>query len=191
MSLGSSPFNLRNWLSRRPHPDCVKAEFEGGEDKTVRIGVNRSKFRDAEMALKGAVWLQALDPQGVVLREWSDEGYVEAAEKTEAVEAVGGTSNALLAEYAKLLSNAYENGAKAHAEAYKMAFELMALLCNTIIGRNAALEKVLLESIQNAPEQAADDPNAGLVAAILPALAASLTGGVAPKPPAPSNGAPQ
>jgi hypothetical protein len=183
-----TPFNLRRWLSKHPHPDRVKAEFEDGQEKVVRIGVNRSKFRDAEEALRGAVWLQAVDPDGVVLREWSDVAFEQAATEKKDVLATTGDNSAMLSNFAALLASAYENGAKAHAEAYKMAFELMALLCNTIIGRNAALEKVLLESIQNPPEQAEGDPNAGLVAAILPALAASLTNTGA-RPPPSANGA--
>jgi hypothetical protein len=185
----SAPFNLRRWLSKTPHPDKVNAEFEDGEKKCTRIGVSRSKFRDAEEVLRGAIWLQAVDPDGNVLREWSDEAFAEASEKKDELEK-SGDNGAMLSNFATLLAGAYENGAKAHAEAYKMAFELMALLCNTIIGRNAALEKVLLESIQNQPENGDADPNQALVSALLPAIAASLAGGNARPPPAP-NGAPQ
>lgn len=188
MSQGS-PFNLRRWLAKQPHPDKVKAEFEGGEDKVVRIGVGRSKFRDAEEALRGAVFLQALDPDGVILREWTDEAFAEAVEKKDEAEATGDGSNALLGNFAGLLAGAYENGAKAHAEAYKMAFELMAVLTNAVIGRNAALEKVLLDSMQQAPENVDSDPNQALVASLLPALAASLAGGNQRPPTPPSNGA--
>jgi len=185
--MSSENFNLRRRLSKHPHPDKVKAEFIEGDEKTVRIGVTRSKFRDAEEALRGAVWLQALDPDGVILREWSDETFEE---KRTTLARSDDPSSATLSNFATLLAGAYENGAKAHAEAYKMAFELMALLCNTIIGRNAALEKVLLESIQNQPENADADPNMAMVSAILPAIAASLAGGQV-RPPTPPNGAAQ
>lgn len=187
--MSSENFNLRRWLSKHPHPDRVKAELPDGDEKTVRIGVNRSKFRDAEEALRGAVWLQALDPDGNILREWSDESFEEKRATTLARS--DDASAAALSNFATLLASAYENGAKAHAEAYKMAFELMALLCNTIIGRNAALEKVLLESIQNQPENAEGDPNMAMVSAILPAIAASLAGGGNVRPPASPNGAAQ
>lgn len=65
---------LRRWLMKQPYPELVHGELADGTVRPVRIGLSRSKWRDAEEALKGAVRAEALDKDGNVLRTWeSDE----------------------------------------------------------------------------------------------------------------------
>ena len=168
---------LRRWLQKHPHPTTVRGLDPEGEERTVKLGVARSKWADAEDALADCYRLEALDESGNVLRVCDVEG---AAPPRPATTPQG----AQLVELGRLLSEAADSSAARHSDAYRLAYEQQRLLVEVLSSRLQALEKawhgLLMAQAQSANGEA--DPNSGLVAALLAAV-----GGGMPAP-SPSNG---
>lgn len=174
--------NLRAWLARQPHPTTIRAEKLDGDEKTVRIGVARSKFRDAEAALKDCVRCEALDESGATLRVWEAENAEELSRKVLSGAPDPDGPRAMLIEFARLLATGADQAAARHEALVKVAFEQHAALVAVLSNRLAALEKAwhqLLMSQQ--PEQNPGD-------ALMGALAPLIMGGMQAPPPQP-NGA--
>ena len=179
--------SIRGWLSRVPYPHTVRVERDDGEEKTVRIGVSRSKWRDAEAAIGAdAVRLEALDDAGAVIRVWEADGY-EQKEKPE--KPAKSKEEQMLETFARLMVDACDRATQRQSEMIASAFGMMTSLLNSIYARNAALEKAHQQWIMSAQvnnDGADADPNQGLVAAV---IAQALTGGgMHMQPPQPPNG---
>jgi hypothetical protein len=159
-----------------------------GDEKTVRIGETRSKWRDAEAALHGASHIEALDEHGEVLRAWDIEPEDGAGGN--------GTSNMTqLAELARLLNEAADASAQRHEMAYRLAYEQQALLVKVMSERLQMLERAWHRLLMSEAGSAVDqnDPNAQLLTTLLGGamnnlLAGAPIVGAAPKPK--PNGAP-
>lgn len=173
---------LRRWLQKHPHPVTIRGLDADGEERTVKLGVARSKWADAEAALSDCFRLEALDAEGNVLRVCDVDGAAPPA--TERAPVPGGPS---LVELGRLLEHAADRSAERHGEAYRLAYEQQRLLVEVLSSRLQALEKawhgLLMAQAQAANGEA--DPNAGLVAALLAAVGGGLPGVT---PPGPSNG---
>lgn len=171
---------LRRWLQKHPHPATVRGLDGDGEERTVKLGVARSKWADAEAALADCYRLEALDESGNVLRVCD----VEGAEPPKPAPTAGG---AQLVELGRLLSEAADSSAARHSDAYRLAYEQQRLLVEVLSSRLQALEKawhgLLMAQAQSAQGEA--DPNSGLVAALLAAVGGGMP---APSPTSPSNG---
>ena len=178
---------LRPWLMKRPHPKTVKAEFLDGEERVIRIGESRSRWRDAEEALAGAVRCEAvIDDE--VLRVW-ESTELDLSRQTQ----VAKRSETNLVEFARLLTDGSDRAAQRHAEAFKIAYDQQCLLVQVLTARLSAIETVyqqlLMRLMSEAPQET--DQNMGAVTALLasavgPQLAA-VAGAAVSKPA--SNGA--
>lgn len=167
---------LRRWLQKHPHPVTVRAFDAEGEERTVKLGVARSKWKDAEAALVDCYRLEAFDAEGNVLRVCDIEG----APPPNAAPSPQGPS---LVELGRLLEHAADRSAERHSDAYRLAYEQQRLLVEVLSSRLQALEKawhgLLMAQAQAVNGEA--DPNAGLVAALLAAVGGGMP---APTPPA-------
>ena len=170
---------LRRWLQKHPHPVTVRAFDAEGEERTVKLGVARSKWKDAEAALVDCYRLEALDAEGNVLRVCDIEGAPAPAPAAT-------QQGASLVELGRLLEHAADRSAERHSDAYRLAYEQQRLLVEVLSSRLQALEKawhgLLMAQAQAANGEA--DPNSGLVAALL----AAVGGGMPAPSPSPSNG---
>lgn len=168
---------LRRWLQKQPHPHTVRGWDSADEERSVKLGVHRSKWKDAEAALAGCAHLEALDADGNVLRVCDVEGVAPAPEKAK-------PSNTELVEMSKLLCAAYKDGANAHKEAYQTGFEALAKLVQTMSDRLAGLEKAWHRLIMSLPASGADpdDVNEGLIGKIVQLELARTMGGAGTPP---------
>lgn len=168
---------LRRWLQKQPQPSFVLADMADGTEKKVRIGVARSRFRDAEEALEGAVACEALDDDGAVLRTW-DSGKKKDA--TLAPVATQPPENLLLVALANVLASVADRSVERYQGIVKMSFDQNEKLLKLISDRLTAIEKLYQQSLiaqaealaaeQDAAAEAAEqanDPNLPLVAQVL------------------------
>jgi len=174
---------LRAWLHRNPQPITVRFERADGEERTLRIGVARSKWRDAESALAHAVKCEAFAEDGALLRVWEAENVEETQAGASGKKGVAAEPS--FVEYARI----YNAGCDAAVQRYEAivgrAFDQQGVLVATLSGRLAALEKAWHELLmsQQPPETDAD-PNQNMVTAL---LGAALSAGPPAAPP-PANG---
>lgn len=169
---------LRRFLRRHPQPHAVLCYSAEGEDpRTVKLGVSRSKFRDAEEACDPYPILEAVDSDGAVLRRFEREGDGSTSNgKTKAVHF--DPESQRLQHFATLL-------AEAHQSVYK-AFEQQATIMAQLAARNAALESARqkeLDAWQRALNQAGtgegedmSDKLVQILATVAPALMPMLAG---------------
>lgn len=162
---------LRRWLQKHPHPATVRGWTNDDDTKSVKLGVERSKWRDAEAALADCWKLEALDGDGNVLRVCELDGASERAKRD------NGKERAELVELAKLISAAHNEGAERHSDAYRLAYEQQRLLVEVMSARLHALEKAWHGLLM--AQQGDTDPNQGLVTALL----SGAFGGAAPPAP--------
>lgn len=150
---------LRRWLQKHPHPHAVRGETSDGDERTVKLGVARSKWSDAEKALADCWKLEALDAEGNVLRVCDVEGVAGPKEEPNG-------KGPSLVELGRLLNESADRSAERHAEAYRLAYEQQRLLVEVLSARLQALEKAWHQLIMSqTPENA--DPNAPLVQTLL------------------------
>lgn len=164
---------LRRWLQKHPHPATVRGWTADDDTKSVKLGVERSKWRDAEAALADCWKLEALDGEGNVLRVCELDGASERAKRTDDKSADRDIA------IARLISSAHNEGAERHADAYRLAYEQQRLLVEVMSARLHALEKAWHQLLM--AQQSDADPNQGMVAALL----AGAFGGATPPAPAP------
>lgn len=177
---------LRTWLARQPHPATVRGEKPDGEEKTVTLGVARSKFRDAAECLKECIRCVALDEKGNELRVWEVEN-AEELRGAKAEEKGDPLSNSV-ERIAAIIADSCDRAVQRHAEMVRTGFEQMAEFVRAATTRNSALEKAYLQMVFNAQQtQPETDPNAAMVNTLLPLL---LGGGLmqSPQQPQPPNG---
>lgn len=139
--------SIRTFLKAQPQPFLLRAETVDGEERRVRINDSKSKWRDAENCVKGCVRVEAFDRDDNLLRTWEDESLLEQSQVSETVEQVTAApapaaddKMAWLTGIAKLLVESADRSAERHAEAYRLAYEQQALLVQTVVQRNQALE---------------------------------------------------
>lgn len=160
--------SLRGWLKREPHPVRIRATINGDE-RIVRVNDSRSRWRDAEDALKDATRAEALGDDGDVLRVWED-GEV-------AVERLQGRAEGRaeeLIEIARLLEQAADRSVQRHGEAYRLAYEQQCALVKVLSDRLQQLELAWHKLLMAQAELNPEDPNSGLVAAVLAQAAPAL-----------------
>lgn len=162
---------LTRWLARQPHPASVRVERADGEERTVRVGVARSKWRDAESAIgNDAVRAEALDENGAVLRVWEAANAEEIRGKKE-VTAEQAQQQALV-RFAELLSESCDRAVQRHTEFVNVAFTQLGALVQLYAQRNAMLEKawhkLLIESAEaQAAAAGQPDPSDAIIGGIV------------------------
>jgi hypothetical protein len=175
--------DIRRWLSKH-QPDRVRAEMPGSDEpRIVKVGLSRSRWRDAAEALAGCLTAEALDPNGAVLGVWTASADEIAAADGAATTGKGSE----LVLIAQLIADSNDRAVQRHAEIVRMSVEQMGLLVQVLSGRLQALEKAYHTMIMQGPEQ---DPNAGMVQTLLsaaaPGFAQSLLASGQPKTPPPN-----
>jgi len=171
---------LRTWLKREPHPVRVRALINGDE-RTVRIGDSRSRWRDAEDALNGATRAEAIDADGELLRIWENERNVSSVER--------GADAGQLVELARLLNEAADMSVQRHGDAYRLAYEQQAMLVKVLSERLQALEAAWHRLLMSQAEaMQPDDPNLPLVMGVLGQLGSAVAGSMAAQPKPKPNG---
>jgi len=168
---------LRSWLKREPHPMRIRAVING-DDRVVRIGDSRSRWRDAENALQGCTHAEAVDAEGEILRVWDVEGEASSQAKAQR-----GAEQTQLVELARLLNDAADASVQRHGEAYRLAYEQQALLVKVLSERLQALEAAWHRLLMSQAENLApDDPNLPMVMAVLGQAIGPMLGNMKPKP---------
>lgn len=182
--------SLRNWIAKQPTPSSIRVERADGEEKLVRVGVTRSKVRDAESAIgNDAVRCEALDESGAVLRVWESDVERTSAKKEDAAKpAVCPTCGCSPVQFVELLAEGSDRSVGRHVEFVNLAFTQMGELLKLYAQRNAMLEKawhkLLVESAEAQAEAAgAEDPSNAIIGGIVQAALMP-----APQAPATSNG---
>jgi hypothetical protein len=157
-----------------------------GEEKTVRIGVSRSKWRDAEEALAGAVHLEALDNDDNVLRACDLEG----GETSEAKAAKKDSKAAELAELARIITASNDAAVARYEGIVKLAFEQHGALISVMSDRLQGLEKSWGKLVQSMPEADQDEMSDMLAKVVMEKMMAGGLRKAKPKdtPPKASNG---
>jgi hypothetical protein len=171
---------LRAWLCRQPHPSSLLCALSDGGERKVRIGVSRSRWRDAEEACAGAVRVEALDEHGEVLRV-IDLGEPESSSTSSSPSSSEG---AMLERFATLLAEASDKAAARHEAAYRLGFEHLSALVQVLSQRLTALEAAWQKALMAAPaseESAADGQFLSQVMGLL--------GSSSPSSPSNANGA--
>ena len=187
---------VRAWLQREPHPVRIRCTLSGGDEKTVRIGDSRSRWRDAAAACAGAVRLEAVNDAGETLRvlDLDGEGNEAAGKLAKLAAPAGGESQ--LAELGRIISEAADASALRHAEAYRLAYEQQALLVGVLSQRLQALERAWHRLLMSSEAPSPDaDPNAAdptqaiqaqMVMQLLSGALSPPTPPMAPTPPKPN-----
>jgi len=113
--------SLRAWLRRQPQPFSLRIRTEDGEERSIKLGDGRDKWKVAEqtIATSRAVAVEALDAEGKLLRgeqlreepaagadDGSDYDEKRAARAMQA-------QAAMLDRYGARLNEAFERGAAA------------------------------------------------------------------------------
>src|SRR5215467_1684926 len=65
---------LQRWLKRYPQPTMLRCYSpDGGEERTIKIGLTSSRWRDATESCERFERIEALDDAGNILREYKNE----------------------------------------------------------------------------------------------------------------------
>lgn len=173
---------LQRWLQRNPQPKQLRCTDGDDEERLVKIGVLRTKWRDATRAAEGFARVEALDGDGAVLRVWEDP---ELADGEAAAAPPKGVSSedARLMQFAKLLNDVADKSAARHADAYKMAFDLIAELARGQIERAQALERAWQKLVSAAAQDVPDGAQGMADQVVAQLLANALSGGRETKDP--------
>lgn len=150
---------FKAWLRRKPKPNRVRATCEDGPDRVVAINARTgaSFWNDTidTLASLRVVRVEALDAEGNVLRSRDvspDDDQEEEQEEEQEQEAPAPlaakptTTDATLIQFAKLLSEAYRNGADAQRASSEVAFTRLVELTNVAFQRLDALERAYSRS---------------------------------------------
>jgi hypothetical protein len=133
--------SVHSWLKIVPEPVAVRVDGE----HILKISKSPRRFTTADDALRAMPWerLEALDAKGAILRAMVNPDCEPEAPPAPASED-GGT----LKTFAKLLSDAYKQGASDHSDAYKEAFKYMTNLVDVTSKRLTAIERILSQRLQ-------------------------------------------
>jgi hypothetical protein len=180
---------LRNFLKQEPHPVRFKGYEPGSEDaRTVRVNDAKSRWRDAELSLKGCVRVEAIDPDGAILRTWEDPEY-------SAPEAAAGRALATatddwrgnMAEMARIITESNREAVAMHFESSRMGWEALITIVRFQGERMQALERAWFKQVMSAEPPAEGEAMSPQMQALLalagPALAALTSGGAQQTPP--------
>lgn len=180
--------SLRSWLKIEPHPVRVKATDAEGEDRFIRIGESKSRWRDAENALKSAVHCEALTAEGEILRTWDNEEVIvqqQAAARAD-------EPKTELAELARIITESNDAAVGRLVEILQVNLAQNSQLVNVLSERNRQLElawqQLLNEhaKLQQSAAQSDGSPALGtneqLIMQLAPAIVAGLMGGGARAP---------
>lgn len=148
----ASPDPLRAFLRRLPEP--VAFVLDG--DTRVQLTKGAHRFSEVESVIRSRApgCIDAIDKSGEVLRSFGTQPDVMAEPVTPAVVVPETPDQKTLGHFAKLLSDAYRQGAQDHALAYKETHAQIVSLANAALERVKGLEKLLNQMLRDVREDA-------------------------------------
>lgn len=154
---------LRRWLTKQPRPALVVGTDENGTEHKVKISEQRGRWKDAEAILSRCVTLEAFAEDGTSIRvcDLAGDGGAPTEHKAQSKE------EHTLAVFARLLAEAYTNGAKSNEDAYRLGFEQQREVLGLVQSRLAVLEQAWHRLLMAQQPPGDGDPNAPLVAMVL------------------------
>jgi phage/plasmid-associated DNA primase len=159
--------SLRNFLKQTPVPHLLVAEYDDDGEKRVKLNDSRTRIRDAELALKGALRIEARDEEDNVLRVWEAEDATEreATATITSLSTNAADAMAMVTQVARLISESNDAAVQRHAEAFAMAYQAQTTMMTIMSERLAQLERVwqqtLMERAAELDAQPAPDAPAG------------------------------
>jgi len=169
---------VRSWLLRKPTPALIRCKCVDGETRTIKPDPqSKKRWVEAAAAIDdmGATHLEALDAKGNTLRitECERDPLEPAAEPLPAV-ASSTPEQKTLEVFARLLADAYKNGAASTEHPVKMAFEtlgqllgLMMKRLDEVSAREARQINAALKVAQGETVAPAEDPLMSLVGSFM------------------------
>jgi len=159
--------DLRRWLKKHPHPVSIRAYDSDDDEKMFKMGVSKSRFRDAEESLGSfsAVKLEALDADNNVLRVLEFEGEASSGKKGKGKDGVD--VEAMLIRFAEIYDSGCDKAAQRHEAAYRLGFEHQATLIGVLSARLQALEKAWHTALMNQAPGEGGDINLPTIMALL------------------------
>jgi hypothetical protein len=187
---------LRNWLLRKPMPAFLRCKCIDGTTRTIKVDhTSKKKWVDAEQAIDamGATSVEALDAKEHTLRLTEiEQDPLDAQPAASALPPVAAQTaeQKTLEVFARLLADAYKNGAASTEHPVKMAFDTLGQLLGLMMKRlddmsaresrqiNAALKVAQGEHVEPA-----EDPLMSLVSSFIQGtqMGKALTNGAAEK----------
>lgn len=157
VAMALSERRFLSWMRRKPRPTKLRAHVESGAPRVLPVRANSGGHYWKELleslASLSPTMVEALNDEGDVLRavpiieeEEAEEEETEEEEAEEAAEEVRRSSTASedrrLETFAKLLAQAYKDGAAANNEASEKAFTKLVDLTNVAFQRLDLMEKM-------------------------------------------------
>lgn len=167
---------LRNWLLRKPMPAFLRCKCIDGTVRTIKVDhASKKKWVDAQEAIDamGAMSVEALDAKEHTLRLTEIEADpLEAPPAIAALPPVAAQSpeQKTLEVFARLLADAYKNGAASTEHPVKMAFDTLGQLLSLMMkrldevsAREARQINAALKVAQGETVEPSEDPLMSLV----------------------------
>lgn len=134
---GGAVRDVRSWLRAHPRPKAIRVDGA----KIVTITNRPNKWADAHQAIEtlGATKLEALDGQGNVLRATDLESDVDPIADAPSQKEAWPESEA--AQMAIIITAACDRAASRHENAYRIGFDRLAGLVETLALRLAGIEE--------------------------------------------------
>jgi hypothetical protein len=186
---------LRNWLLRKPMPAFLRCKCIDGQVRTIKVDhASKKKWVDAEQAIDamGAMSVEALDAKEHTLRLTEIEPDPLDAPPVAALPVVAAQSpeQKTLEVFARLLAEAYKNGAASTEHPVKMAFDTLGQLLSLMMkrldevsAREARQINAALKVAQGETVEPSEDPLMSLVGQFMQGaqMAKALNGAAEPK----------
>jgi hypothetical protein len=144
--------SLRRWLRRTPQPRKLRVD---GRKVDVASGVNCWAVTEATVLAMSPTRIEALDSTGTVLRAISLDRE-DAGDDDAPAPARVDPNETELVRLARIINDAHDNGAKRHADAYRLAFEENTKLVRILAERLGGLEEAWQEAMGAAAQARAD-----------------------------------
>jgi len=179
---------IRQWLFRKPAPALLRCKCVDGETRTIKVDhASKRKWVDAESSIEamGATSVEALDAKGNHIRMTAIEQ--DPLDAPPALPAVAATTpeQKTLEVFARLLAEAYKNGAASTEHPVRMAFDtlgqllgLMMKRLDEVSAREAKQITAAMKVVQGETVEPAEDPLMSMFSAFMQgrSAAAALNG---------------
>ncbi len=174
--------NVRQWLRRKPQPVRVHCTTANG-DKLVPVDRKNPRcWAETEATIIGlcASRIEALDSKDNVLRVAELDVETQEEEQEEQPKVELSKYGRDMTQTARLIGEAYRDGANATKEAYATAFEYQTRIVDAVMRRLDSLERAWVRNLnlhqRFSAEQQGEDGEAGALAALGPIIASALSG---------------
>jgi hypothetical protein len=129
---------VRRWLFQAPAPFVIRCKCVDGEVRTIKVDhASKKKWVAAEAAIDamGASHVEALDAKGNTIRMMGVEREADPEAEPSAEAKATTSEQKTLEVFARLLAEAYKNGAASTEHPVKMAFDTLGQLLGLMMKR--------------------------------------------------------